>query len=252
MKTLIKRHYYIAVFLSVLASLFSSTTYAQAPLSSNNDTVEIGKISEFYLSAWGGVSNPIDAPLTDTSGTFLPDLSSDNTAVGGIAVGLGIAPNFRFEVELASQRLLSKAQGEVQTDEGTSSALGLQVNSDISRLMFNGYFDLHINPRCAFYLMGGVGAALTNSEQWLWLNSNSEIIDRTEGASSANFAWQLGIGQSIFIGKHVVLDLGTRLFNAGKVKSEAIGNDSLPELGTDAKRFRFSTQEWLLGLRLRF
>lgn len=237
----------------LLCTLLARIVFAQVPTTSLEKTQEMGDLAEVYLTQWIGVSNPMDAPLENRLGTFLPEVSTDNTAVIGMALGVAIAPSFRFESELSYQRLLSRAQGSISSNDASNDTqLNASLYTNTARLMLNSYYDLHIDERCALHLMGGIGIAFTDSDRWFWQSSEAADLAQTRGQSSANFSWQLGIGQSIFLSKHWALDLSTRLVGIGDIQSEADDGETLPILGNDAKQFSLTTQEWLMGLRFRF
>lgn len=196
-----------------------------------------------YISAIAGVSF-----MNGQSGGFNEEGPHDNTGsdndnlfLAGAAIGVAIPQ------ELGTLRLEFEARGRNEFNGVTDSfqppvpTFFYDVTArDGWSTMVNAWFDVPVRDNLAVYGGGGLGAAG-------YKLSVNDTVDEGAG-STADFAWQLGVGVIYQVNDRVELDFGYRYTDLGN------GNIALSEIGTnnDDGNYKLSltSSDLLLQLRI--
>ena len=158
-----------------------------------------------YFGVRGGISD-----IRET------DVADKYKGAGFISAYIGGQSSvFRAEAEYTA---LSKVKFE-----------SIQTDSQLQRLMANGYIDLHVSRYVRPYFGAGIGSAFYSVH-----DKNTK-----KKSSGTNFAWDATIGVGVKLTKNVTFDTGYRYADMGDV---SVGNKDL----------HFDAQEVYAGLRFSF
>lgn len=141
----------------------------------------------------------------------------DHDIGGGFGLGRIFTDRIRADVTASFSRYLYRA--------GPGSQDGKEHNKLTSLVfMANGYYHLtkgksitvHVTDITP-YVMGGIGFAINKVDDW---TDEVPFNFRHLGASSQNFAWQVGIGALFKIKNNINADLMYRYADLGKTKTK--------------------------------
>ncbi|MCL2673470.1 MAG: acyloxyacyl hydrolase [Alphaproteobacteria bacterium] len=172
----------------------------------------------------------------------------DNTFGVSLAVGYDLSKKHntpvRAELEYA---VFTKAESTGRPDDW-HPANKMRQSSYVQTLFVNAYYDIDTGGKFTPYVGAGIGAGLIQTEgDIVWF---SGIRENTGSKTVTNFAWNLGIGVGYKITDKVVLDVGYRLVDLGKVKTNLYdwgGGDSWHmETG------RLTQHQFGVGARVKF
>ena len=177
------------------------------------------------------------------------DKSTKGQAVLGLAVGYDFnlvndVP-LRAEFEYAwrgKKEMVNERFDAVNppNDGNIKSKVGAQS------FFFNGYFDIHNDSPVTPYIGAGLGLARVSSESLVTIDNvpGNMSISKTK----TNFAWNIGAGAAFEISDSVVLDVGYRYADFGKVDGST--SVVVPPYTINASMdTKVKTHEVLLGLR---
>jgi len=200
----------------VLAALFGTSFLAQAEGIGFYVTPRIG------LGWFQGYDAKYEGVESDAF-----KMSSDTPPVGAIAVGYGFN-KFRAELEYA---LSGKANNEYKKrheDDDRWRDVNMRSFLGIKTLFLNGYYDFRNSSAFTPYVGTGLGASfvdmkVTGQAQW----SDGDTYSASFGKkSTANFAWNFGVGFNYAFTKQIGLDLGYRfVWVASKGRTKKTHND---------------------------
>jgi opacity protein-like surface antigen len=209
-----KRHALAAVALCGIG--LAKSAFAQAP----QDT---------YFRAEVGYSSTTDANIRDRSSTgalgvcgnatcTTPGQLNDvgNSTIFGAGIGYRVLPSVRTELGFAYR-------GGYEVNE--ADAGNNRVHADIRswNVMLNGFYDFDIGSAFRPYVGAGIGVANNRVR-----NVRTEVAPAfgggtvTEnGGNKTGFAWSLGAGIAYAINPRMVLDVGYRYVDLGKLRTDA-------------------------------
>ncbi len=158
-----------------------------------------------YFGARGGISDIRETDVADKykSAGFISAYIGGQTGI------------FRAEAEYTA---LSKVKFE-----------SIQTDSQMQRLMANGYIDMHVSRYVHPYFGAGIGSAFYSVNDKKSHNKSS----------GTNFAWNATVGVGVKLTKNVTFDTGYRYVDMGDVSAE---NQNL----------HFDAHEAYVGLRFSF
>jgi opacity protein-like surface antigen len=152
----------------------------------------------------------------------------------GVGAGYRFSENFRSDVTY-----VYRGGYEISDHDGAGNAISTNIKSN--SMFLNGYFDFPSRwPRLMPYIGGGVGWAKNQ------LGTVSYARTSINGGTTNNFAWNAGVGFGFQISKGMILDVGYRYVDLGKLKL-----DTQPALGFAeySASGQFRSNELQLGLR---
>jgi opacity protein-like surface antigen len=189
---------------------------------------------------------------TDGGGVFVTDsvigASLDDSWLVGGGFGCGHAPRgLRAEVmfDWRGDRDLTGtlATGGASILSGSAFSTSVQT----STVMFNAYYDLGLwRDRFVPYIGAGVGVAHHDLDTVSYATS----LNTQEGDTKWSLAWSLMAGVGVQLSERVVLDLGYRYIDMGKVNSGTIDSAGFPN--PPLRLDDLTAHEFKVGLRFHF
>ena len=176
--------------------------------------------------------------------------STAETSFGGaLAVGYDFSKRFDIPVRAELEYfLLSNVTAKAdKTPDGATAAVKQQQDYQISTLLVNAYYDIHLNSRFTPYVglglgMGFIETKWTGSDKW----GNSG-----NGAPTTvnNVIWGIGGGVGFAVNDTMTVDAGYRLVSLGSVKTKNYSGMDISGGGRTGSLF---VNEFMLGLRFTF
>lgn len=188
------------------------------------------------------------------------DLSSSSGAMGEIAFGRAFGNGWRGEAALTLFGTTAHAgpwSYTVPATAGPHASMSADVRS--TALMANIYHDFGGGrSRIVPFLMAGVGMADNTISAWTRTNPDAGRTTRTfEGASNTGFAWSVGAGFSMEVGRALgsapaILEVSLRHYDLGQATG---GFGALPGSGAGGDpvqplSFDVTKQVLSIGLRI--
>ncbi len=180
----------------------------------------------------------------------------------GSSVGFSIGGGYRFLPWLRADatiayRPLFGVDGTV-VRPGTADR---PFDADISSVsgMVNGYFDIAgvVPGRLGMlqpYVMAGIGLAHNDMGDISTTRPSNNAAETITGGGNLSFAWALGVGTGIDLGKGFVVDVGYKYIDLGDFSSDA-GNTACQGANcryVDSVTGGLSVHEFSAGLRYHF
>jgi opacity protein-like surface antigen len=125
--------------------------------------------------------------------------------------------------------------------EFNATIAGASASGDVTNVtgMLNAYFDFpEVAGRFQPYIAGGIGISYNDADS---VSAGGLTFG---GASSTDFAWQLGLGVAVSLLPAVAIDLGYRYADLGEVKTDRANGQGLSG--------NLRTNEVMVGVRVGF
>ncbi|MCW5749744.1 MAG: porin family protein [Alphaproteobacteria bacterium] len=163
----------------------------------------------------------------------------DDDVRGSAAVQLGLGYRFnpwlRFDTAINYRGLYDR------------KISGSKIEVENLLVLANLYWDIWRFGGFTPYLMGGIGGAWNNLEDF------NTSLGKVQGDSRIAFAWQIGGGISYDITRTLSLDLGYRYVDAGRIRSDNDGSAGLFDPSeNDRLSGRLRSHDFMIGLRNQF
>lgn len=163
----------------------------------------------------------------------------DEDVRGSAAVQLGLGYRFnpwlRFDTAINYRGLYDRRIS------------GSKIEVENLLVLANLYWDIWRFGGFTPYLMGGIGGAWNNLEDF------NTGLGKVQGDSRVDFAWQIGGGISYDITRTLSLDLGYRYVDAGRIRSDNDGSANFFDPSeNDRLTGRLRSHDFMIGLRNQF
>lgn len=185
---------------------------------------ETGK-SGVYLRAEGGYSWARDAGIDNTGSDSNTQLLIDKLDEVGTSPFIGGGVGYRFTPAFRADLTVGYRWG-FQLDDVDAANASTSHRADIKSLavMLNGYVDVADLAGVKLgvfkpYIGGGLGIARNKIDSYTYEQAGQNL-QQVPGGSTTNLAWQLSAGTGIVVTPGLLLDVGYRYSDFGKVKND--------------------------------
>ncbi|MDR2503477.1 MAG: outer membrane beta-barrel protein [Deltaproteobacteria bacterium] len=246
-------------------NLFSLAVLILTAVTASPALGAVDDFTGFYVAPKGLYSSITDADLLIVdSFSYNPAKNIDREAKArragaggfGLAVGYDFYPNsdvpLRFEIEAMSRTNYShKLQRSMPYIIGNITRT-MEAEIGIYNAFFNVFLDLHTGYDFSLYIGAGAGLALTSADlSTSYRHAFGTTPTRKNSSWNTGFAWNAGLGCSIYLGDRLNLDIGARYADYGKTSAIVAGPDPVIPAVTLQSQYeaKFTAVEGVLSLR---
>ncbi|WP_419718529.1 outer membrane protein [Erwinia aphidicola] len=225
---------------------YMKSLLALALLTGAGQAVAMTSDDGYYASAkW--VQSEQKASNLDTSsrpgvGQFVVGKEKDRLNSASLAAGYQYGNGWRTEGEYTSRQKTEFTSGSTAFP---ASFNHMQLNTE--RLMLNVYRDYDIGYGLSLYGTAGVGVAKVKAGGWQG-NTAREYADSTQH----NLAYSLGAGVSYSPVDRLIVDIGYRYVDMGKIESGYNTFGNVRGLKDEQMKGRLASSEFAVGTRYLF
>lgn len=170
----------------------------------------------FYVKAEAGKSWLESFSGNGSAGDYLK-AKPENNFTYGAAVGYNFAKGFRADLNGQVRCLNYKASGSI-----ASTQIQQRQQTQSYSLFLNGSYEIETGSIFTPYVTVGVGYAYNKAGELVSDSDAPEVTNfKAPGKNASNFAWNIGVGTAVKLGKSVDLDITYRYLDLGKIAMQS-------------------------------